>query len=497
MPKNYVTLPYDPAEQSYLSWLYDSEATQQELYTQYREYYDGNHDTKLTDRIKKFLELKEGQEFNINYCPLVVDALAERLVVTGFNADEQSELFWEWWVANRMDAESGITHTAAIRDGDAFVLVEWDVDNNRPLFTFEMACASQEGVKVHYDDENRKRVDHASKRWIVKQPGDAGKRRRLNLYYADHIEKYISKNEENEGNWQPYLDKGAKQLPGELGDCGWYWHTHDRTEKGNPLGVPVAHFKNLDHGYDRGVSELKNVLPIQNALNKTMIDLVATADVCAFPLLVGLGDDFSDINIGPGVIISSNKPPDKVSVNKIPGEDLKPLIALKDSFAVDIARITRTPLSYFQISGQMPAEGAEKQREAGLVARAENRQVHYGNAWENAMNIARRLHNAFGSGDQLDENQSISTQWKEAQTRNEKEHLETLLIKSKLGVDDETIWSEMGYNAEDIAKFQRVKLRKEARVIRDNAEAAVSMDNNNQENGNNPEAESEPIPTPA
>src|SRR4030067_217864 len=58
---------------------------------QYREYYDGKHETMLTERQRKYLQIKTGQEFNDNYCPIVVDALAERLVVTGFTVSGESE----------------------------------------------------------------------------------------------------------------------------------------------------------------------------------------------------------------------------------------------------------------------------------------------------------------------------------------------------------------------------------------------------------------------
>jgi hypothetical protein len=115
----------------------------------------------------------------------------------------------------------------------------------------------------------------------------------------------------------------------------------------------------------------------------------------------------------------------------------------------------------------MPAEGAEKQREAGLVARARDRQVSFGNAYEDMMAIARRLHNAFGNGEKLDEEQSISAQWKDAQTRNEKELLETLILKAQLLVPQEQLWREMGYDAEQIEEFKALQDTARAQGVED------------------------------
>ena len=96
----------------------------EDRYRAYREYYDGDHDTQLSDRQRQYLQLKVGEEFNGNYCPIVVDALVERLTVTGFETDEAAqEVFWEWWKLSRMDHQQGIVHTAAVRDGDSFVLL--------------------------------------------------------------------------------------------------------------------------------------------------------------------------------------------------------------------------------------------------------------------------------------------------------------------------------------------------------------------------------------
>jgi hypothetical protein len=467
-------IPNYTVSASYLHHLTNDETARQNNYIKYREYYDGDHDTLLNERLKKFLSVKgDEEEFNFNLCPIVVDALAERLKVTGFDTgdSDQGQTMWEWWDANNMDGKQGIVHMSAVRDGDHYTLVEWDNDNKRPKLSNELACTGGEGVKVHYSQENKGEIDYASKRWIAKTGDGAGKFRRMNLYFDDHVEKYQSSEGEYEGNWRPYIDPpmpgaavGTEQ-PGELGACGWYWWTDTGEQSGKPLGVPIVHFKNKDQGYDWGQSELKDIIPQQNALNKSVIDLLASSDVAAFRILVGRGDKWNALSIYPGVIANSEKPPSEADLTAIEGEDPAKLIAVVDKFTMTIAQVSRTPISYFQTSKERPAEGTLQQEESGLVAKAEKCQTDFGNSWERMMVIARRLANAFGNA-KMDEEQSIDVQWKEAQTRNELQHLQVLLLKQQLGVPHKQIWREMGYNDKQIAEFEKLKLKAAALAVR-------------------------------
>jgi hypothetical protein len=429
---------------SFLSWLAGVEADRADNYRVYREYYDGDHDTLLTDRQRHYLSLKSGTDFRANYCPIVVDALAERLVVTGLECEGQAEILWGWWVGGRLDGLQAVLHTAAVRDGDAYVIVEWDDARQQPAFFFEMAEADGEGVKAIYDEATNRPV-MAVKRWRIRNGAGAGYMRRMNVYHPDRVEKYVSNDKQAGGMWQRWEEEGQP------------WPLPWLDAAGAPLGLPVIHFKNRDQGYNYGQSELKDVIPLQNALNKTVIDLLAAADTTSFRIYWMVGDDPSDIAVAPGSWVYSPRPaagPDATAMGYFPGEDLGNLINLKDSFAIEIARVSRTPVSYFQVSGQRPAEGTLKQEESGLVGRARARQIAFGNSWEDAFALARRLWNAFGPGPELDESVPINCVWRDAESRNEKALLETLMLKKNLGVPPEKLWSEMGYNAGEIAEMQ-------------------------------------------
>jgi len=116
----------------------------------------------------------------------------------------------------------------------------------------------------------------------------------------------------------------------------------------------------------------------------------------------------------------------------IEGADLSGLIELKDSIAADIGKVTRTPLSNFQLTGQVAAAGTLKEQRAGLIAKTRDRQTTHGNSWEDAMNMARRLNLAFGSGGVLPTD-PISTEWQDDEKPDLKELSEIveLLTRAK------------------------------------------------------------------
>src|SRR4030065_2969397 len=71
-------IPNYTVSSSYLHHLSNDETARQNAYIKYREYYDGDHDTLLNERLKKFLSVKGSDEdFNFNLCPIVVDAFSE------------------------------------------------------------------------------------------------------------------------------------------------------------------------------------------------------------------------------------------------------------------------------------------------------------------------------------------------------------------------------------------------------------------------------------
>jgi len=417
---------------TFLRWLFEQEAVEQDNVSLYREYYDGDHNVKLSERQEEYIQGVDGR-FCLNMCPVVVNSMTDRLVVSGFSVSappstqgdeaarpegEEPETAWaetinEWWTDNRGDGLQRKIHKAAARDGNSYAIVSWDEEKGRPRFEWQPRFVAYggnpnngRGVKVHYEPDGVT-ILCASKRWVEVDRVTLNQVRRLNLYFADRIEKYYADTRSGdagyEGNWQEWMDEGDAAWP-----LPW------RDAKGQPLGVPIAHFKNADAGYAEGDSELVSVIPLQDVLNKILVDMTADADYSAFRILTQSGGKRPDGNAFPGMIM--HNPDKEVKFGVIDGSGSDQFITAIDAVVKYIADVTRTPQYMFFQTGQMPSGEALKTAESGLMAKVQDRQVGYGNAYEDMMTIAVRLANTFGGGVDIPDGAIINTVWDETAT---------------------------------------------------------------------------------
>lgn len=456
--------PIDLARLAFLQWLAAGDTRKQNLIGTYRDYYDGEHATQLTARMRAFLSVAADIDFQLNFMHIPVDVLKERLTVIGFDASDQGGeegIFWKWWQANRMDGQQKAVHLAAGRDGDTYLVVSWDNERAIPTFDHNLAYDGTSGMKVFYREEDRRRISYAAKVWRVEDEdrSEAGYGRRLNIYTADAIYKYHSDSRYSEGEWMPVMtdERGNEQtFPIPWVDSA-----------GQPLGVPVVHFRNNAGGYDDGRSELHNLIPLQNALNKTVIDELAAADVESFGLITKAGGgDPASVTVAPRSILYDADPETKWG--QTPASDFAGIRALVKEYIMRVAQMSRTPLNYFQVTGQVASSETQKADETALTSKVEDRAVDYGNSWEDAMIIARRLHNTFGDGEALDESVIISAMW-DSFERVDK--LKTAVRRSEValnlvnaGATPRGAFQEAGYSDERVAELVGGRLRPQDEV---------------------------------
>lgn len=451
----------------------ENERETQSLVVTCRDYYDGKHDVKLTDRQKKYLEQHgNGVKFTVNQCPVIIDAAVERLQVISFDvpgeAEEDEEegvgaLLWQWWQQNRMDAVQTEAHRRAIRDRDAYVLVDYDEATKRPRFTLHQRFVDPivkggdgYGMWIDYpNDDPFLEPIRAVKQWSEKD-AEGKTRVRRTVYYPDRVEKYVRKGRE----WQEFRENEGDAWP-----IPW------KTADGKPLGIPVAHLRTP--GFI-----LKDALPLQDALNKTWLDILGGADTTAFRMLVTLGfipttdgkapnsDSSNLLKILPGQMLGTMKPAGQADVRSIDPASLQPLLETEERIVLRMANTTRTPVGRFITSKQIAGAETQKQQDTPLLGRLRENMTLFGNAWEDMCHIALRLERAFGQRKDLDAEVLVSTVWERPEVRDEKTHMEELQMKQGLGVDDPQLWTEMGYDEAKQTRFMRAKLKSEALTMR-------------------------------
>lgn len=394
---NGATAAANPASLAFLRVLAEDYDDQQTRYDHLRDWYNGDHAVPLTDRQQEYLALDGHFPWALNYLRLPVDLCVERLTVTGFDGPDgiggEGGLLDEWWTSGRMDALQNQVHRAAVRDGDTYLLIEWDNDAGRPVFSHEPAYDGVEGVKVHYLSNLRREMTMASKRWAEQWFDDLGRVQtvqRLNLYLPDRIERYADTGR----GWEAYQADGAPwPIP---------W----------PIGrIPVVHFRWKDDGGNWGESELEPLIPLQMALNKSALDALETADKTGAQLLTLTGAVWPDTapTVRAGDVLSVSAA--EASWGNVPAGDLSQLREEVTAWIVRMAQIAHIPLQYFQVTGQIASAATQQADDSQLVAKVASEAVALGNAWEDAMYIALKMNQEWGDGRDLARGENIETRW--------------------------------------------------------------------------------------
>jgi hypothetical protein len=415
----------------------------------YDDFYEGRH--PLAFATPKFRDAFgiAFKEFADNWCDLVVDATEERLNVEGFrlgsNPDGDKRA-WKLWQANQLDAESQLVHTEALINGRTYVLVWNGEDPKVPAITAEhpteMVVATAAG--------NRRHRLAAMKRWL----DDSGFIF-ATLYLPDAIYKFRSRSKikGSQVSWITPTKWVPRGVPiGEGGD-----------EFVNPLGVvPVVPFYNRPRLLGNGVSEIAKVIPIQNGVNKLVLDMIVASEFGAAPQRWATGLEVpKDPITGQPVELfktmldrmwtSKNK---DVKFGEFNPTDLSNFVKGIELLVQHIASQTRTPPHYFYLSGQFPSGESIKSAETGLVAKTRRKMRHFGEGWEEVMRLSFRV-----LGDTKRANVTDSEViWGDPEYRSEAEHIDATIKLKAINVPDELLWERAGFSPTEIERMKAMRV---------------------------------------
>ncbi|MCA1590404.1 MAG: phage portal protein, partial [Acidobacteria bacterium] len=223
----------------------------------------------------------------------------------------------------------------------------------------------------------------------------------------------------------------------------------------NPYGVvPVFHLANNAGVGEMGQSELLHAIPVQDGLNKSVLDMLVAMEYSAYRQRWVAGIEVQ-INEETGKPIE----PFKAGVDHLwvatdsgarfgdfATTDLEQFLKVKDSFRVDMASVTGTPLHYFLQNTRGFASGeALKKVETRFIAKVRDRQESFGAIWADVMTFALRI---AGQGEV-----SLITNWEDPAPLAEREFLENILLKKQIGVSTEQALQEAGYGVADVEQM--------------------------------------------
>jgi hypothetical protein len=401
-------------------------------------YFEGDHRIAFaTAKWREAFGLLLGEAVD-NWCPLVVEATAERLQVQGFrfgSGEDADAAAWGIWQANGLDAAADQLHTEAIKLGESAWLVEPPAagSSDPPRITAEHPSQ----VIVATDPGDRRVRLAALKRWW-----DDDGYVYATLYLPQEIVKFRSAAKARAG-----LSVRWERRPGDPGGP-------------NVLGVvPVIPAPNAPTMLGGGQSDLADCIPIQDALNKLMCDMLISSEYMAYPqrVLLGVEVPLDPVTGQPKqaaqVAFSQSRllvvENEGAKIDEFSAADLNKYVEARSHLVQGLTAKTRTPPHY--VIGQIVnASGdALKAAETGLVKKTTRKMPAFGDAHEDMMRLAFLALGDSARASALD----AETLWRNPESRSQAELADSLVKLKSIGVPDRFLWEEYGFSPQQIDRM--------------------------------------------
>lgn len=417
------------------------------------DYYSGNHPVpwlaeQFHDEFRRLLKMTRS-----NYMGLVCDAQVERMVVEGFRIGESADAddeTWELWQRNNLDAEFDQCLLESTIAGKAFTLVEPDEEYGRMYVEHPSQCI------VAYVPGNRRERAAGLKAWQDDWTGDVF----ATLWLPETIYRFQAKNKQiqiaredgtpvGQGyDWQPRSGDGFE------------------AEEPNTLEVvPLFEQPNNPRMLLGGVSEIIDLLPIQDRVNKTIADRLITQDFGAFPQKWATGYPSEDENGNPndGIRVGRDR---MVSTDvadtrfgQFESAAIDPYSAAKREDVKDIASRSRTPAQY--LLGELSNVNGDTLRasESGLVSKVRQRMRGHSDPLEQAVRLLRKA-----SGlPEVPRQDQMEVLWRNPQFRSEGELVDALVKLAQIRVPDQGLWELYGATPPQIQRWNDMAREQAAR----------------------------------
>lgn len=438
-----MTLPEEP-----LKWAVDAfKDGRNTRYATYQQYVDGMQPLAFASAKFRSAFGQLFEAFAYNRCASVVDAYANRLRVTGFGADDDTaaQVAQEIWDQNRMDVREGHAEADQLALGDSYVIVE----KHPASGNIQMWIQDPRFIRVHYGDDVPGELDLATKIWI-----DEASYCHLNLYFKDRIEKYISTNRAPSGVPTSTSSFRLAEIEGEPNPV--------------PLDVgdtvPVFHFANNGRTNAYGISELRGVIPLQDAINKTLMDTLVAMEFAAFPQRIMIGVDtpqtdeekalFARFEAGMTRLWAMNNPNAKIA--EFSAVNITQYLDVVEFWDKAIARVSKVPVHFLGMNGDFPSGRALRIAESPFTSKVEDYQRANGQTWADAQRYGLRLRKIETKPG------AIRVNWASAASISEEDQLDLDTEKKQIGYPFAAILRERGTEPDQIEKIMDEKRQEDA-----------------------------------
>jgi Phage portal protein, SPP1 Gp6-like len=383
----------------------------------------------------------------INWPRITCNVVDERLEVDRFRLPNSSEFSeaTEIWQANEMDEESPLVHLDALLYGRSFVSV-WSGAEGMP----QIAAESARECWVETDPVTRE-PRFAIKRWWDPHERQAF----LNIYRPEEISKWKA------GVGDAAID--ISNLPANA------WVRSGGLD--NPLGVvPLVPFINRRRILvPTGESELTDVLPLADAINKLGTDLMISSEFHSMPRRWATGvevveDDEGNVQETFSMLKGRTwvAEDSAARIGSLPEADLQGFISAIEAFSIQLMSLGHIPPHYGNAAkGSLASADSIRASEASLVSVVRQKMRAFGGAWEDVLKLALRARN----GELTEQQKQLETQWRNPEIRTESELVDAAIKRKALGIPDVQAWEDLGYTEAQIKRMKKLRDEQQAEAV--------------------------------
>lgn len=418
--------------------MYESLRVQSEKARAFRKYYAGDHPLIYSHERLREVFNKSNVKFVQNWCAVVIDSTLDRIDLEGFDnpVDTINNSLDNWWGKDFLKKVSSQVHLDALLTGNAYVMLDI-VDGEKRVY-----YNPPESVYVDYEDDDPN-VKRCGIKVYYSRTDNAT---HLNLYYPDRIEKYSAEGKAPSAESFVQIDI----LPNGFGE------------------IPIIHFT--------AHPELTNVIPLQDAINKTFSDMMVVGEFGAFPQRWMITNaDISSLTASPQSIMQIPKgtsDEEGTSIGEFGVANLTMYLETIDKLTNSIAIISRTPKHYFMSTGANISGEALMVMETPLIKKVNYLVDGFERKW---IELANSIEQA----------NDTTCVWKRPETEQVLTQTQAMQTMAAMGIPLVTILKRFGWGQGDIEQML-ADMEEDKKRKADLAEAALETAMIRLQQSNNP-----------
>lgn len=421
-----------------------------------QRYYRGAHPMPWVHKKARTAYRELMKQATSNFPQLVVDSLNDRLTVEGFRLEDDTadKDAWKLWQEADLDVFSPMIHSQALVTGYSYVsAIPGGVPKAESCF--EVFHESDPGDIFSVRVGMKVWPNRFDKKWYGRYWNDGV------LVKLEAPLEAATMRDESRPSDLSYSIPGPEK-----------WELREESELATSPWVPFVNRPDLD-GW--GWGEFEDVVPMIDRINTISAQMLLAGELAAFKAKWATGIDIpTDDDGNPQEPFSAALDRLAVSENEharfgtFDSTDLKQYQDALNQAITHLAAITRTPP--FMLLGNLTNLSAEalKATESGLVKKALQRQVSFGESWEQVMRIALDRPEATDA----------ETIWRDPENVSESQHVDALTKLYTMGLPQKAVWELYGASPQQIERWDAMRSEDVMqRVMLSNASKAPGVQN--------------------